>query len=98
MTAQEIPRAVAASERPISAPELAASAPVGSIELMQQCWDQDPTNRPNSDAIHDALEQICKDVEHARGFSNAGATRQTSRVRLPDDASNPELEMGMYYF
>ena len=98
MTREEISSAVAASERPFIAPELAASAPTGWIELMQQCWDQDPTNRPNFDAIHDvdALEQICRDVEHAGEFDNASATRQTSRLRAPDNMSNHELEMGMY--
>ena len=97
MTPEEISSAVATGERPLIAPELAASAPTGWIELMQQCWDQDPTNRPNFDVIHDTLEQVCRDVEHARDFANASATRQTSHLSVPDNASNHELEMGMYY-
>ena len=97
MTPEEISSAVAAGERPIIVPELAASAPTGWIELMQQCWDQDPTNRPNFDAIHDALKQVCRNVEHAHAFANASATRQTSRSSVPDNKSNHELEMAMYY-
>ena len=58
MTPEEISSAVAAGERPVIAPELATSAPTGWIELMQKCWDQDPTNRPTFDAIHDALKPI----------------------------------------
>ena len=45
MTTEDVSRAVAAGERPILAPELATSAPTGWIELMEQCWDQHPTNR-----------------------------------------------------
>ena len=97
MTPEEISRAVAAGERPSIAPELAAIAPTGWIELMQQCWDQDPTNRPNFDAIHDALEQVCRGVEHAREFENASATKQTRRLSVPDNVSNHEIDMGMYY-
>ena len=58
MTREEVSCAVAAGERPVITSELAASAPTGWIELMQQCWDQDPTNRPTFDAIHDALKPI----------------------------------------
>ena len=58
MTREEVSCAVAAGERPVIASELAASAPTGWIELMQKCWDQDPTNRPTFDAIHDALKPI----------------------------------------
>ena len=58
MTTTEVSCAVAAGERPVIAPELAASAPTGWIELMEQCWDQHPTNRPTFDAIHDSLAQF----------------------------------------
>ena len=58
MTREEVSCAVAAGGRPVIASELAASAPTGCIELMQKCWDQDPTNRPTFDAIHDALKPI----------------------------------------
>ena len=97
MTPAEISQAVTAGERPSVTSELAANAPTGWIELMQQCWDEDPPNRPNFDMIHDALEQIRRDVEHAHAFANASATRQTSRLAASDDVSNHELEMGMYY-
>ena len=97
MTPGEISSAVAASERPLLTPELAASAPTGGIELMQQCWDQDPTNRPNFDAIHDALKQVCRNVEHAHEFDNASATRQTSCLYARDNTSDHEVEMGIYY-
>ena len=99
MTPEEISHAVAAGERPLIASELEANAPTGWIELMQQCWDQDATNRPNFDVIHDALEQICRNVEHARDFANASATRQTTHLCASDNASNHEIEieMGMYY-
>ena len=97
MTTKEVSRAVAAGERPVIASELAASAPTGWIELMQKCWDQDPTNRPTFDAIHDAVEQICRDVEHARVFDNASAARQASRLYAPDNTSDHEVGMGMYY-
>ena len=97
MTRDEVTYAVAAGERPLIAPELEASAPTGWIELMQQCWDQDPTNRPNFDAIHDALEQVCRDVEHAREFDNASATRKTTHLFASDNTSNHKIEIGMYY-
>ena len=97
MTRDQVTHVVAAGERPSVAPELAASAPTGWIELMQQCWDQDPAHRPNFDLIHDALEQICRDVEDACEFDNTRATRQTSRSCALDNTSNHELEMGMYY-
>lgn len=58
MTREEVSCAVAAGERPVIATELAASAPTGWIELMQKCWDQDPTNRPTFNAIHDALKPL----------------------------------------
>ena len=58
MTREEVSCAVAAGERPVTASELAASVPTGWIKLMQQCWDQDPTNRPTFDAIHDALKPL----------------------------------------
>ena len=96
MTREEVSCAVAAGERPVIASELAASAPTGWIELMQQCWDQDPTNRPTFDAIHDAVEQICRDIEHTRVFDNASAAMQTSRLHGPDNTSD-EVEMGIYY-
>ena len=83
MTPEEISRAVAASERPLIAPELAASAPTGWIELMQQCWDQDATNRPNFDAIHDALEQVQGSME-CEGAESEGPSHP---------ATNSETEM-----
>ena len=98
MTREEVTSAVAAGERPLVAPELAASAPTGWIELMEQCWNQDPTNRPSFDAIHDTLEEICRNVDHAPDeFDNASATRQTSRLFAPDNTSNHEVDMEMYY-
>ena len=97
MTGEDVCHAVAAGERPLIAPELAASAPTGWSELMQQCWDQDPTIRPNFDVIHDALEQICRNVAHTHEFSDASATMQTSRLFACDNKSNHELEMGLYY-
>ena len=60
MTQKEVTvsRAVAASQRLAISSELAASAPTGWIELMQQCWDQDPKSRPNFDVILGTLNQI----------------------------------------
>ena len=43
MSPEEVPRVVAAGERPVIAPALAVNAPIGWNELMQQCWDQDAT-------------------------------------------------------
>ena len=97
MKPEELSRTVVTGGRPLIAPEHVASVPNGWIELMQQCWDQDPTNRPNFDAIHDTLEQVCRDVEHAREFDNVSATRQTTHLCASDNTSNHELEMGMYY-
>ena len=101
MTREEISSAVAASERPFIAPELAASAPTGWIELMQQCWDQDPTHRPNFDDIHDTLKQLSYNAQHASECDNASATRQTSNFMsnpfAPVNTSNHEHEMEMYY-
>ena len=97
MTPKEISLVVAAGERPIIAPELAANAPTGWIELMQQCWDQDPITRPDFDDIHVTLNQLSSNAERDHAFANASATRQTSRLFAPDNTSNHELEMGMYY-
>ena len=58
MTREEVSCAVAAGERPVIASELAASAPTGWIQLMEQCWDQNPSNRPTFDVIHDALKPL----------------------------------------
>ena len=88
MTPEEISRAVAASERPLIAPELAASAPTGWIELMQQCWEQDATNRPNFDAIHDALEQVQGSME-CEGAESEGP----SETEMITQSGNDELVM-----
>ena len=58
VTREAVLSAVAAGSRPSIASELAASAPTGWTELMQQCWDQEPQNRPDFDAIHNDLKQI----------------------------------------
>ena len=91
MTPEEISRAVAAGERPLIAPELAANAPTGWIELMQQT---DPILMRFMTLFQ---EQVCRNVEHAREFDNASAIRQTSRLSASGDASNHEVKMGMYY-
>ena len=62
MTSEEISRAVAAGQRPSIASELEASAPAGWIELMQQCWDQEPMDRPTFDSIYNALDPIQKSM------------------------------------
>ena len=58
MPREELTRAVAAGGRPTILAEHAASAPEGWSELMHQCWDQNPTVRPEFLAIHRKLKQI----------------------------------------
>ena len=97
MTREEVSCAVAAGERPVIASELAASVPTGWIKHMQQCWDQNPTNRPTFDAICDALIQIGRSVECADECDNTSATMQTSRLGASKNTSNAEFEVEMYY-
>ena len=80
MTTKEVSFAVAAGERPVIAPELAASAPTGWIELMEQCWDQHPTNRPTFDAIHDSLAQF-RDSMDSEGAESERPSRPNKVLR-----------------
>ena len=95
MTRDEVTHAVAAGERPIIAPELAASAPTGWIELMQQCWDQKSTNRPDFDAIHNSLTQVQgnMDCEGAESSERPSRLETNSETEMITHAGNDELVM-----
>ena len=96
VTPEEVSCTVAAGERPVIASALGASAPTGWIELMEQCWDQHPENRPEFDAIHNTLRQIGRNTECGHELDNASSTRATC-LAAPRNASNCESEMEMYY-
>ena len=80
MTREEVSCAVAAGERPVIASELAASVPTGWIKHMQQCWDQNPTNRPTFDAIHDALKPL-QDSMGSEGAESERPSRPNRTLR-----------------
>ena len=91
-TAEEVSLAVSAGGRPSIATDLAASAPTGWIELMQQCWHQDSTVRPSFDEIHNRLKQIQGDNEVRRieGSSCIITTQTSLLVATHDDPSLSE--------
>ena len=83
MTREEISRAVATGRRPTIAFEHAANTPTAWIELMEQCWHQDPKNRPSFDLIHDTLQQAGITVE----YDDASVSHRDTQ----------DVEMEMYY-
>ena len=83
MTTEDVSRAVAAGERPILAPELATSAPTGRIGLMEQCWDQYPTNRPDFDAIHNSLAQVRGNMDNEGAESEGPSQPETMLKQNP---------------
>ena len=89
MTRAEVSHAVAAGERPLIATELASSAPIGWFKLMEQCWDQKPTNRPDFDAIHDALTQVQGHMNSEGAESEASSRPKT----IKQNPLNSETEM-----
>ena len=90
ITREDVSSAVAAGERPVIASELAASAPTGWIELMQKCWDQDPTNRPTFDAIHDALKPL-RDSMDSEGAESERPLRPNKILRQTPLNSGTEM-------
>ena len=86
MTRAEVSHAVAAGERPLITPELASSAPIGWIKLMEQCWDQKPTNRPDFDAIHDALTQVQGNMDSEGAESEAPSRSETMLKQNPSNS------------
>ena len=99
MTRAEVSRHVADGGRPQIVPEHAADVPNGLIELMEQCWDQDPTMRPAFVAIHDTIKQMRSDVEQGdhennSAFDTSRQTRsETTRLVAHDDTTDHEMEM-----
>ena len=101
MTREEVSCAVAAGERPVIASALAANAPTGWIELMEQCWDQDPTKRPDFDAIHNSLTQVQGNMDsegtESEGSSHPETMLKQNRLKSETEtfthAGNDELVM-----
>ena len=91
-TDEDIYRNVAQGERPQISDNRAAECPDGWCELMHQCWDQDPANRPAFAFVH---EQLC----HIQGNLSSGHA-----LEPPDQAlqgiridNTQEVDMETYY-
>ncbi|KAH0697707.1 hypothetical protein KY285_014922 [Solanum tuberosum] len=47
-------------------PTIPKHTPLKLAELLETCWQQDPTSRPDFSAIVDILQQIAKEVGHEK--------------------------------
>ena len=79
MTREEIFCAVDAGTRPSIVSENATSMPSGWSEVMHQCWDQDPAQRPEFSAIVEKLQQIETSV-HDNGESLGAAPKPPKAI------------------
>ena len=58
LTQAEVCSVVASGLRPEISAGLAVDMPSGWSQLMNQCWNQEPTQRPQFKVIHELLDQI----------------------------------------
>lgn len=71
--------AVAMGKRPEIPRNLEAQAPVGWCDMMRQCWDQTPSNRPTCHRIHEQLVSMKEEY----GRNEADTVSRTDGINVP---------------
>ena len=99
----QILRAVAAGSRllipaqaRISMHESLQFQPRGSAgwcDLMAQCWDQDPQDRPNFKTVFEMLGEMCRQQDLAVAQSKQASTHTLVECGRHADSSDIELEL-----
>ena len=85
---REVYQKVVSGDRPVLDPQVGAVAVDGWCTLMCECWQQEPTERPEFDAVHARLEEMLHAQHQLHLNSLQGAEddvrrRQTFDVDLP---------------
>ena len=85
---REVYQKVVSGDRPVLDPQVETVALDGWCTLMCECWQQEPTDRPEFDAVHARLEEMLHaqhelHLNSLQGAEDVVQRRQTFDVNLP---------------